>query len=77
MTQYQNMAGNSGVTGYEIRARSILVEFKEGHLYEYSYASAGRENVERMKALAISGRGLSTYISTEVKDRYEEKWEEE
>ena len=36
----------------------------------YDYASAGRHNIEAMKALAASGKGLSTFISQHVHDAY-------
>lgn len=36
----------------------------------YTYQSAGRANIERMKLLAASGRGLSTFISTTVRKLY-------
>lgn len=70
LTRYGNRAGNSGVVAYEIRRDGIRVEFIDGRIYTYTYRSAGRENVERMKLLARSGRGLSGFISTHVKDRY-------
>lgn len=70
LTRYGNRAGNSGVMAYEIRRDGIRVEFIDGRIYTYTYRSAGRENVERMKLLARSGRGLSGFISTHVKDRY-------
>jgi hypothetical protein len=70
LTRYGNRAGNSGVVAYEIRRGGIRVEFVDGRIYTYTYRSAGRENVECMKFLARSGRGLSGFISTHVKDRY-------
>jgi hypothetical protein len=70
LMRYENRAGNSGVVAYEIRRDGIRVEFIDGRIYTYTYRSAGRENVERMKLLARSGRGLSGFISTHVKDRY-------
>jgi hypothetical protein len=36
----------------------------------FTYASAGRDNVEHMKSLAVAGRGLNSYINTHVKHRY-------
>ena len=73
MTPYENSAGNSGVIAYTINPDHIAVRFVDGKVYIYSYASAGKRNVEQMKKLAKSGRGLSTFISTTVKNRYEEK----
>jgi hypothetical protein len=70
LTRYGNRAGNSGVVAYEIRPDGIRVKFIDGRIYTYTYRSAGRGNVERMKLLARSGRGLSGFISTHVKNRY-------
>lgn len=71
MTPYANYDGNAGVTGYEIGPDHILVEFRGGKVYRYSYARAGELHVEQMKALAKAGRGLSTYISRHVHDLYD------
>ena len=72
METYKNLGGDSGVVAYEISSDRITVEFKgSSRLYVYSYASAGRNNVEQMKTLARSGRGLHSFIMRNVKDLYE------
>lgn len=68
--RYKNLSGNSGVAAYEIGEDSIKVEFRDGHRYLYTYQSAGKENIEHMKELAITGRGLNTFISRYVRKRY-------
>jgi len=73
MTPYQNQAGNSGVLAYQTGPDRISVQFTDGKTYVYTYASAGKRNIEQMKALAETGKGLSTFISRTVKDRYESK----
>lgn len=73
MQPYPNRAGNSGVIAYAIHADSICVRFVDGTDYLYTYRSAGRANVECMKRLARAGRGLSSFISRHVKDRYASK----
>ena len=73
MEQYRNIAGNSGVTAYEIGPDYITIEFSDGSIYRYTYASAGIENVERMKGLAEAGQGLNTFISMTVSKLYERK----
>ena len=73
MTPYQNLEGHSGVTGYELMPDSISVEFNHDTVYIYTYKSAGKKVIEKMKALAKSGRGLSTYISREVRENYDRK----
>jgi hypothetical protein len=73
MPQYKNLEGNSGVTAYQIGSDSIAVVFGQDDTYVYSYASAGKRAIEKMKKLAMSGKGLSTYISRAVKDKFEKK----
>ncbi len=73
MEQYRNIAGNSGVTAYEIGPDYIIIEFSDGSVYRYTYASTGQENVEHMKGLAQAGQGLNTFISTTVSRLYERK----
>ena len=71
MKKYQNLNGNSGVLAYEIEAEAIQVKFSEDKIYRYSYSIAGKEHIENMKVLAEAGKGLSTYISRNVKGNYE------
>jgi len=42
-------------------------------VYLYTNAVTGERHVAEMKKLAAKGKGLSTYISQHVKDRYAEK----
>jgi hypothetical protein len=49
MDFYKNLNGTSGVSRYQITPTSVLVEFKGGKVYEYSYESAGSYNIEKMK----------------------------
>lgn len=73
MIRYKNLEGHSGVTAYEPGTDSIAVEFGHETIYLYTYRSAGRAMVEQMKKLAQKGKGLSTYISQTVKNKYESK----
>ncbi len=73
MKRYKNIQGSSGVSGYETGDDRITIAFQPGHVYVYTYASAGKRMVEHMKALAEKGKGLSTYISRKVRDKYERK----
>ena len=64
MTAYKSTSGKpSGVTAYEIKATSILVEFRGREKYLYTYSSAGAKAIEEMKVLALNSNGLSTYIA--------------
>ena len=73
MERYKNLEGHSGVTGYEISDDSIRVEFNYDTVYEYTYASAGKRIIEKMKKLAVAGKGLSTYISQTVREKFEKR----
>lgn len=70
MKRYRNLSGNSGVAAFEIGDDSIVVQFADGGAYLYNYASTGRDNIEKMKTLAMSGKGLSTFISRFIRGGY-------
>jgi len=72
MRPYRNLSDDSRVLAFEIGADHIKVMFKEG-IYTYSYGSAGKENIEVMKILALRGQGLNTYIDQYVREKYESK----
>jgi hypothetical protein len=77
MEQYKkNNSGTSGVEFYEIENKDIIVQFIDGSIYKYTYNSAGEEAIEKMKELALAGKGLTTYINQFVKDKYEAKLKE-
>jgi len=72
MRPYRNLGDDSQVLAFEIGDDHIKVMFKDG-IYTYSNFSAGQENIEKMKTLALHGRGLNTFINDYVKDGYESK----
>jgi len=71
MRPYPNQSGVSGVIAYETGPDFIDVRFRSGTVYRYTPASAGTWQFKKMKQLAKTGRGLSTFISRFVKDGYE------
>ena len=72
MERYADKSGSSGVLAYETGADYIKVRFKANTaVYKYTYRLPGRRHVEKMKALAKSGKGLSTYISQFIRTGYE------
>jgi hypothetical protein len=73
MERYKNLSGDSVVVAYEIGSDSITIQFRDGSVYLYNYQSAGSSNVEHMKALAISGQGLNSFINRVVKKKYASK----
>jgi hypothetical protein len=74
MIRYKNVKGDSGVIAYELAPHAITVEFQDGWKYLYTEASVGAEYLGYMRQLAAAGRGLSTFISQFVRDRYARKW---
>ena len=73
MKEYRNLGGDSGILGYESGSDSIRVEFSNGSVYLYTYASAGESNIEEMKRLATDGQGLNSFINRNVRLKYAEK----
>lgn len=72
MERYKNLSNESGVLAYKEGEDFIQVKFTgSDQIYTYSYSSAGLRHIEKMKSLARKGKGLSTYISKYVKDKYE------
>lgn len=73
MKPYKNLQGDSGVLAYEAGRDYIKIKFRPGEVYLYTNAATGAHHIAQMKKLAAEGRGLSTYISRHVKDRYAAK----
>ena len=73
MERYKNLSGTSGVAAYELGPDFIKVQFVDGAIYLYTASSTGSRQVTQMKTLARRGRGLSTFISTTVRDAYARK----
>ena len=73
MKKYKNLSGKSEVAMYEVAKDSITIGFTSCSTYIYSNQSAGSGNVSKMKSLALTGKGLSTYINANVKDKFARK----
>lgn len=73
MHRYRNRSGESGVVAYELGKDSITIQFAGGERYLYTARSAGQDNIAKMRALAEDGRGLSTFISQQIRERYARK----
>ena len=73
MQRYGNQSRESGVVAYDIDAGQLIVQFRNGDRYLYTEDSAGAANIARMQELARAGRGLSSFISQHVHDRYARK----
>jgi hypothetical protein len=70
MQRYANLGRNSGVRAFQTGSNLIDVQFSDGSVYRYTYASTGSGNIEHMKMLALAGRGLNSFISRYVKKNY-------
>ena len=64
---------DSGIDAYETGDTWIKIRFRHSDTYIYTYKSAGKDNIEKMKLLAQLGTGLNTFISKYVKENYERK----
>lgn len=74
MDVYKNLSGQSNIKEYEFTDYSITVMFSDGDYYLYSTSKAGLNNIIQMKSLALSGRGLNSFINKNVKKLYDKKW---
>ena len=73
MHRYNNRSGESGVVAYDIDHDSITIQFSGGERYLYTDRSAGADNIAKMQELAREGRGLSTFVSQHIRNRYARK----
>lgn len=74
MIRYRNLGGNSNVYAYKIDPSQITVSFNGGGTYVYTYSSAGVTKTEKMKQLAIQGKGLNGFIKTYANNCYAYKF---
>lgn len=73
MQRYRNLNGKSGIVAFEIGDDCVKIVFRDNSkVYLYSTRKIPAEKIERMKQLATSGRGLTTFISRnpDVRDGY-------
>lgn len=68
--RYKNLSGDSKVAKYEIKKDALTIRFTDHGVYRYTNQTAGPENISKMKTLAIAGKGLGTFISANLKDRF-------
>lgn len=73
MKPYKDKNRDSGIIAYDYGNDWIQVQFRDGSVYEYTYASAGQQNIEYMKSLADNGDGLNSFINKNVKFKYARK----
>jgi hypothetical protein len=67
---YLNLSDESGIRGYDFGWNFIDIYFNhEDTPFRYTNDGVGRETVQLMKRLAVSGRGLGAFIATSRGDR--------
>ncbi len=71
--RYKNLGGKSTVSRFEILKDIVTVKFTDSSCYNYSNQSAGVANIEQMKKLAAAGKGLGTFITANLKDKWMRK----
>lgn len=72
MQRYANLGGNSPVTHYQILDNAIAVWFKNGKKNPYTYPTylIGAYHLQQLIFKAKAGRGLSTYITQNVRNNF-------
>lgn len=70
MNTYKNLGGSSGIRAYKSTLNSIIIQFKNSSMYEYTLSSVGQRNLAIMKKLAIRGSGLNTFVNQNVRSLY-------
>lgn len=70
MQPYKNSGNLSWISAFEIGEDYIKVQFIDGRVRVYTGNSASSKHIEKMKELAVSGKGLYQYIDKYAKDLY-------
>jgi hypothetical protein len=68
--RYPNLGGHSPVAAFALLPDGIELQFNDGRIVLYNHDCPGRKHVSRMKVLAREGRGLGTYITRHVGNRF-------
>ncbi len=73
MLRYKSKNEDAGVWAYETGADFIKLRFRDGRTYLYDYNKPGKIAVNKMKKLAATGKGLTTYVNQQVRENYSRK----
>lgn len=68
--RYKNLSGDSKVAAYEIVKDGMTIRFTDASVYRYTNQSADPANISKMKTLATAGKGLGTFVTANLKDRF-------
>jgi hypothetical protein len=67
MQPYKNSGNLSWISAFEIGEDYIKIQFADGVIHLYTNGSAGIKHIQKMKELAVAGKGLYNYIDQYVK----------
>lgn len=70
MKRYGDSTGEFRIHAFEFNADGITIEFSDGSVYRYDSANTGLANIQQMKQLALSGKGLGGYIDRYARRNY-------
>ena len=77
MIEYKNLSGKSNVVGYELHDKGIDVYFGRNtgkpSGYRYTNEVTGENEINKMKQLALSGKGLGAFLATKPYHKHERK----
>lgn len=70
MQPYKNSGGLSWISAFEIGEDYIKIKFIDEVIQVYTEHIVGSKHLQKMKELAIAGKGLNNYIDKHVKDMH-------
>ena len=73
MVRYKNLSGDSKVVRYHLAKDAVTIRFSDCSVYIYDNQCADHATISKMKVLADAGKGLGTFIATNLKGRYSRK----
>ena len=73
MTRYKNLSRDSKVVSFHLAKDAVTIRYADCSVYIYTNQTADPGNISKMKTLALAGKGLGTYISANLKDRFMRK----
>lgn len=68
MQPYKNSGNLSWISAFEIGDDYIKIQFIDGVIHLYTNGNAGIKHIQKMKELAIAGKGLNNYIDKYVRE---------
>ena len=76
MQPYKNSGNLSWISAFEIGEDYIKVQFIDGVVHLYTNGSVGTEHLQKMKELAMQGKGLNNYIDKQARNSYVKKYDD-